>query len=177
EHPGDAAELRAGEREQRADVAGRRERAERPCQQPVLVQRDDCPERCEREQPPAADVDRAEHDRQRRRRDEEARDGVAHSYLPPNRRLRCAYSASAWRRSRASKSGQSRSTKTSSAYASCQSMKFDTRSSPLVRISRSGSGSSGAYRFAASTFSSISRGSRPLSAIRRVASTSSARPP
>src|SRR5205085_2324498 len=41
-------------------------------------------------------------------------------YLPPNLRSRFAYSASAARRSSSPKSGQGASTKTSSAYASCQ---------------------------------------------------------
>src|SRR6185369_18056291 len=66
-------------------------------------------------------------------------------YRPPNLRSRCAYSARAARKSSSPKSGQGFSTKTSSAYASCHSRKFEIRWSPAVRISRSGSGSSGSY--------------------------------
>ena len=77
DHPRDVTELGADEREDPADVPGRRERAERSREQPELVQRNSGREGDQREQPPAAEVDRAEHDRQRYRHDEQARGGVA----------------------------------------------------------------------------------------------------
>ncbi len=62
----------------------------------------------------------------------------------PNRRSRPAYDRSASSRCSTAKSGHSTSVAHISAYATSQSRKFDTRSSPPVRISRSGSGCSGA---------------------------------
>src|SRR5581483_10606595 len=135
-------DFRTDERERRPDVAGERERGVRAREQPELVQRDQRREAAERKPPPAADVRQAEHRRQEHECDEDPREECAQR--PPNRRRRDAYSASAPRRSRSSKSGQYLSTNTSSEYATCQSRKFEMRSSPLVRISRSGSGSSGA---------------------------------
>ena len=61
-----------------------------------------------------------------------------------NRRRLPAYAATAPRRSSSPKSGHSVSTNTSSEYASCQSRKFEIRCSPEVRMTRSGSGMSGA---------------------------------
>src|SRR6266850_4868332 len=58
----------------------------------------------------------------------------------PNRRSRFAYEPSASSRSLTEKSGHSTGVAHISAYATSQSKKFDTRSSPPVRISRSGSG-------------------------------------
>src|SRR6266850_2498022 len=58
----------------------------------------------------------------------------------PNRRSRFAYEPSASSRSLTEKSGHSTGVAHISAYATSQSRKFDTRSSPPVRISRSGSG-------------------------------------
>src|SRR5581483_10799816 len=112
DHPADSGQLRAEQAERSADVACRRERRKRPREQPVLVQRDHRRDHDDGEEPPAAEVDGAENDRQQRERDEDARKPVTHR--PPNLRRRDAYSARAWRRSRSSKSGQSLSTKTSS---------------------------------------------------------------
>jgi hypothetical protein len=84
EHPLDARHLCAHEGERGADVAGERERCERARHQPVLVQRDACGEPEHREQPPAAEVHGAEHDRQEHDRDDDAGQPVAHR--PPNLR-------------------------------------------------------------------------------------------
>src|SRR5207237_9729937 len=62
------------------------------------------------------------------------------SHYRPNRRSRLAYDASAWSRSATEKSGHSTSVAHISAYATSHSRKFETRSSPPVRMSRSGSG-------------------------------------
>ena len=73
------------------------------------------------------------------------------------RRRRRAPRADRRRRSPATASG----VKCNSAYAACHSRKFEIRSSPEVRITRSGSGISGAYRRAATAPSSIASGSTP----------------
>src|SRR4029079_14061155 len=122
DHPLDAAELRPHERTDAAAVAGEHERTQGPRHRVELVQRNDAPERDEREQPPAAEPERAEHDRRTDRHDQQARQEAAQR--PPKRRRRLAYSATAARRSSGPKSGQSLSVKTSSEYASCQSRKF-----------------------------------------------------
>ena len=96
----------------------------------------------EPEEPPAAEVDEPDDERQEDRRHEDAGEQGAHR--APNRRPRLAYSSTAARSRSSPKSGQSVSSKTSSAYADCQSRKFEIRCSPEVRITRSGSGSSGA---------------------------------
>ena len=175
EHPRRPAELRAEQRRERARVAGEHERPQPARHHVELVQRDERRDEREAEEPPAAQPDEPEHDGHADDRDEEPRDELVHR--PPNRRRRLAYSSSACRSSASPKSGQSVSTKTSSAYASCQRKKFERRSSPEVRISRSGSGRSGAYRRAASASSSTSAGATPSSTSRRAASTISARPP
>src|SRR5262249_3707323 len=59
---------------------------------------------------------------------------------PPNRLSRFWYSMIAVRRWFLRKSGPRTSETTSSAEAICQRGKFDTRSSPPVRTTRSGSG-------------------------------------
>ena len=60
----------------------------------------------------------------------------------PNRRSLRAKSRRARRKSTRRNSGQYGSTNTHSAYAACQSKKPDSRASPLVLITRSGSGRS-----------------------------------
>jgi hypothetical protein len=60
----------------------------------------------------------------------------------PNRRSLRAKSRRARRKSTRRNSGQYGSTNTHSAYAACQSRKPDSRASPLVLITRSGSGRS-----------------------------------
>src|SRR2546421_515556 len=82
---------------------------------------------------PIATVDDAYHDA-----------GDQRTHRPPNLRRRLAYSSIAARNSFGPKSGHRVSTKTNSAYADCHSKKFERRSSPDVRITRSGSGISGA---------------------------------
>ena len=59
---------------------------------------------------------------------------------PPNLRLRCAKAASASSKSFSVKSGHNTSSGINSAYADCHNRKFDSRSSPLGRRIRSGSG-------------------------------------
>src|SRR4029077_18183507 len=92
-----------------------------------------------------------EDERRRERRGEddhrvaEAGDGAAWKIgQRPYRRSRRAYDARAWSRCSTPKSGHSTSVAHISAYATSQSRKFETRSSPPVRMSRSGSGWSGA---------------------------------
>src|SRR3990170_1806697 len=63
----------------------------------------------------------------------------------PYRRRRIWYERIARRKSIFRNPGQYTSTKYSSAYASCHSRKFEIRSSPLVRSTRSGSGRSAVY--------------------------------
>src|SRR6266540_525073 len=95
----------------------------------------------------------------------------------PKRRSRDAYEASAASRSRTEKSGHSTGVAHISAYATSQSRKLETRSSPPVRTSRSGSGCSGAYSRDAMAASSTASGVTPSRTIRLTASTISARPP
>ncbi len=94
---------------------------------------DECSHGGEAEQPPAAEPEKAEDERQADDRDEYPRGEVAHCgrrslidhvHLPPNLRLRRAYSSIAARNSSGPKSGQSVSVKTYSAYADCQRRKF-----------------------------------------------------
>src|SRR5580693_3029598 len=80
--------------------------------------------------------------------------GHDHLSRPPKRRSRCWYSSIASKRFSRRKSGHSTSVKTNSEYAISQSKKLEIRYSPDVRITRSGSGSSGWYRRARSAFSS-----------------------
>ena len=63
DRPADATDLGADEREDRSDVAGRRERSERTGEQPVLVERDQRRDERKRERPPTPEIDRAENDR------------------------------------------------------------------------------------------------------------------
>ena len=112
DHPADAAHLRPDERERRTDVPGRRERRERPREQPELVQRD-AASRAPRGRTPTSRRGRRPGARSAADRGhEEPRQPVAHR--PPNLRRRDAYSARAARRSRSSKSGHSGSANTSS---------------------------------------------------------------
>ena len=67
DHPFGAAELRAEQRRERTHVAGQHERPQRARHPVELVQRDERRERRQSEQPPAAEVDDAEHERARRR--------------------------------------------------------------------------------------------------------------
>ena len=156
------------DREQDADearVAGDADRPQGLRHRVELVQRDDTGDEHEREQPPVAEPERARGRAAARSAATSRREarfvsdgcgrGVGRGAIlvgcgwsvighrPPKRRRRLAYSASACCRSRGPKSGQSLSTKASSAYASCQSRKFETRSSPDVRMSRSGIGQLG----------------------------------
>src|SRR5919197_2066924 len=136
------------------------------------MQRDHGSDGEEHEQPPAAEVDEPEDERQPDGPDEQPRDERTHR--PPKRRRRLAYSSSAERSSSFPKSGHRVSTNTSSAYADCHRRKLEIRCSPDVRMTRSGSGISGAYRNDANVRSSSST---PAAAARRAASTISARPP
>src|SRR4051812_5936652 len=93
-----------------------------------------------------------EHDRRREDPDEDHRrvDRRGHRALPkishqrPKRRSRFAYDSRAASRSVTEKSGHRTCVAHISEYATSQSRKFETRSSPPVRIRRSGSGWSGA---------------------------------
>src|SRR5207342_1476818 len=142
EEPGNAAELHAEQGEGESDVTGENERAELTCEEVELVQGDEPAGESQAEEPPVAEVDDADAERQKDRDDEKPGDERRHR--APNRRCRLAYSSSARRKSSARKSGHSTSVNTSSEYADCQRRKFETRCSPDVRIIRSGSGSSGA---------------------------------
>src|SRR5204863_880444 len=142
EHPDRAAELGAEQRQDEPGVTGENERPQRPGDRVQLVQRNQPADHCKEPEPPAAEPGEPEDRRQADDRDQDPRPERAHR--PPKRRLLPAYAASACSSSSLPKSGQSVSVKTSSAYASCQSRKLEMRSSPEVRISRSGSGSSGA---------------------------------
>ncbi len=86
----------------------------------------------------------------RRRRAERPRRGGAavppcgHDYRPPKRRARWPKAPRARSKASAVKSGHNSAAKTSSEYALCQSRKFESRSSPEVRMTTSGSCMSGA---------------------------------
>ena len=142
EHPLEPAQLQSQQRQREPEVAAEDERPEVANHGVQLVQREQPSDQREAEEPPPAQVDEADDQREQDRRDEDAREQRAH--LAPNLRARLAYSSSADRSRSSPKSGHSVSSKTSSAYADCQSRKFEIRCSPDVRITRSGSGSSGA---------------------------------
>src|ERR1700722_4412983 len=72
--------------------------------------------------------------------------GTGLGTAPPYRRSRLGEISHAGPRGRRSKSGQSVSRKTSSAYADCQSRKLDRRCSPDDLTKRSTSGIPGSYR-------------------------------
>src|SRR3990172_4034123 len=142
EEPGNAPELDAQEREGEAHVSREHERTELPGDPVELVQGDDPARDRETEQPPASEIDEADDERQQNRHNHEARHERGHR--APNLLRRCSYSSRAARSSSGPKSGHSASRKTSSEYADCQRRKFEMRCSPEVRMTRSGSGSSGA---------------------------------
>src|SRR5262249_28778545 len=120
-------------------------------------------------------VDDPDDERQQDGCDQDARGEGAH--LAPNLRPRRAYSSTAAPSRSSPKSGQSVSSKTSSAYADCHRRKFEIRCSPDVRITRSGSGTRGAYRREAIAASATSSAATPCSISSRAAPTISARPP
>lgn len=127
-------EDRPEDRERR--VASRREERER------LPGSDEGRDRDERDEPRPAEPD-CEEDRRREERG--APDPLLqHRSGPggqrPNRRCRDANSAIAASNASGPNSGQSVSVDTNSAYADCQMRKFESRCSPPVRITRSGSG-------------------------------------
>ena len=78
DRPFGPAELRAEQREKGSDVRGKHERPQASDQQAVLVQRKNGEDHGEREQPPAAEIDDAENERQTDHRDRDARPQVAH---------------------------------------------------------------------------------------------------
>ena len=100
---------------------------------------------------------------------------LALSYGGRQELVQAARRAAAAKSSASRKSGQSTSVKTSSAYAHCQRRKFEIRRSPLVRTSRSSSGSP-AVQSAASR-SSASSAAPFAAAARRAAWTIAWRPP
>src|SRR5436190_4589509 len=124
-HPRDAAQLGTEQAQHEARESGQDEWAERSRHSIELVQRDQPAGQRERPEPPAAEVHQSKHGGEQDSADDDPRPERAH--LPPKRRSRLAYSISAARSSASPKSGQGVSTKTSSAYASCQSRKFEIR--------------------------------------------------
>src|SRR5207248_11420366 len=113
-------------RKQLAERTPQDERPQRPREPVQHEQRDQRRDDGEHPEPPPAEVDEPEHGRQQDGTDDDPRPEGAH-YLPPKRRSRLAYSLSAARNSASPKSGHGVSTKTSSAYASCQSRKLEIR--------------------------------------------------
>ena len=111
--PVELSERSSQEAGQRTEIAGQHDRPQGPSHPEELVQRDHRGDRDQPEEPPAAQVDEPEDNRQPDDRDHDPRQESAHR--PPKRRCRCAYSVTARRRSSSPKSGQSRSTNTSSA--------------------------------------------------------------
>ncbi len=108
-----------------------------------LVQADEAEEREEGGERRAAEHDEQQRQRGGRDPDEDPLLQVR-AHRPPNRRARWPKAPSARSNASAVKSGQSSGAKTSSEYALCQSRKFESRSSPLVRMTTSGSCMSGA---------------------------------
>src|SRR6476620_1873904 len=145
QEPRHAAELRSEQRQHETGVAAEHHRVQPPRHPVEPVEREEPAYERQGEEPPAARPDDPEYERQEDQRDQDSREERIHARSrAPKRRLRIAYSSTAARRSSASKSGQSVSVKTSSAYAASQRRKFESRSSPDVRTRRSTSPSSGA---------------------------------
>ena len=88
EQPLDLAALGADQREQHAEIDGGRKRAQLPRRRHELVDGDARGHRDEREQPPAAEPEKAEHDRQADDCDEDPRGEIAHSRCRQCRRSR-----------------------------------------------------------------------------------------
>ena len=83
----------------------------------------------------------------------------AQGHRPPNRRRRVAYSPMASARASCAEVGPERRARTRARRRRvCQSRKFESRCSPEVRMTRSGSGRSGAARRARSASASMSSG-------------------
>src|SRR5690606_3820185 len=120
---------------------GRAERVEQPRELDERQRRHDGGD--DREPGRGGEPGRAGGNRQQRSATEDADHRTVATRVglrPPYRRSRFWYSSTAWSRWLARKSGHSVSVTQISAYAICQSRKLLTRSSPLVRMSRSGSG-------------------------------------
>ncbi len=73
------------------EVAAQHERPERPRHDVELVEREQAADEREREEPPAAEVHEADHEREQDRDDEDA--GEQRTHRAPNRRARLAYSS------------------------------------------------------------------------------------
>ena len=113
EHPLETTELQAEKRHDEPEIATEDERPQPAPHDVQLVEREQAARQREPEQPPAAQIDEPDDERQEQRCDEDPREQGIHR--APNRRPRLAYSSTAARSRSSPKSGHSVSSKTSSA--------------------------------------------------------------
>ncbi len=105
DHPREVSELESEQRKGEARVACDHERPALSRHAVQLVEGKQAGDEREAEEPPAAQVDEADDDRQEDRSDEDPRERAG-SHRAPNLRPRRAYSSSAARSSSSPKSGQ-----------------------------------------------------------------------